>query len=159
MDLSAHPILNLRSRIDYAFDEFFAGFPWDVVPATFPAADALCELQSPFSPFGPHLDINENEDAFGITVEVPGLNEEDLEIYVSDGVLTISGDKTERRERSDPHYHRAERVFGSFCRRFRLSDEVDWDRIEATVENGVLELRLPKRTRGRKTRSIQIEPK
>jgi HSP20 family protein len=103
------------------------------------------------------LEIGETEDAFEITVEVPGLGEEDLEIYISDGVLTIGGHRTEERRDAERFYHRTERAFGSFCRRFRLSDEVDQDRIEATIENGVLGLHLPKRAPRKRIRTIEIE--
>jgi HSP20 family protein len=128
-----------------------------MVHAQFPGTDVIGELHSPFGPFGPRLNIGETRNAYEITVEVPGMGEDDLDIYVSDDVLTISGHKTRTEERSDLHYHRSERAYGSFCRRFRLSDAVEQDKIEATIEQGVLRLSLPKRTPTRKLRNIEIE--
>jgi HSP20 family protein len=94
----------------------------------------------------PPVDIREEENAIVVHAELPGTKAEDVQVEVERGVLTIRG---ERRFTSDEttqkQYRRVERYYGAFERSFSLPSEVDADSVEAKLENGVLEVRVPKR--------------
>ncbi|MFW5947668.1 MAG: Hsp20/alpha crystallin family protein [Gemmatimonadota bacterium] len=94
----------------------------------------------------PAADVMENSDAIRVTLELPGMTAEDIEVNLENNLLTVSGEKQEERTESDRNtrWHVSERRFGRFSRSFVLPREVDHDAIEAHFENGVLELRIPK---------------
>ena len=92
----------------------------------------------------PRVDVIEREKEYCIKAEMPGLSEKDVEVTVSDGRLTIRGEKKEERQEEKENYYLSERSYGSFQRSFQLPDTVDKDKIEATSKNGVLTIRLPK---------------
>ena len=90
------------------------------------------------------LDVAETEDAFKIDASVPGINPNDIEITLSDNVLTIKGEIEERREEEEAQWHLRERRFGAFQRSITLPTPVDADAIEANYVDGVLKLNVPK---------------
>ena len=94
--------------------------------------------------WAPALDISERKDAYVVTVEVPGVNADDLDITLEDGLLTIQGERQFTSESSEQQYHRVERRYGSFRRSITLPSQVQADAIEASFENGVLEVVVPK---------------
>ena len=94
--------------------------------------------------WAPALDISERKDAYVVTVEVPGVNADDLDITLEDGLLTIQGERHVTSESSEQQYHRVERRYGSFRRSITLPSHVQADAIEASFENGVLEVVVPK---------------
>lgn len=103
----------------------------------------------------PAVDFEEQDDKYLLSVEVPGMKADDVEIDVTDGVLRISGEKrTKSEEDKDDGRSFRERSYGRFFRSLRLPDNVDHDAIDASYEDGVLELTLPKseedETRSRK---------
>jgi len=103
----------------------------------------------------PAMDLVEAEDAFVLRADLPGLTQDDVKIELEDNVLTVSGErKTEHEERKEGYY-RVERGFGRFQRQLTLPDGVDADAIKANVDNGVLEVRIPKPEQ-RKPRKITI---
>lgn len=89
----------------------------------------------------PKMDISEEEDKYFVSVDIPGLTKDDISIKAESGVIKIEG---ERKEERKGKYHYAERAFGRFMRIFSLPDDVDSEQIVAKVNNGVLELQLPK---------------
>jgi HSP20 family protein len=92
----------------------------------------------------PAMDLVEAENDFVLRADLPGLSEDDVKIEVEDNVLTISGErKSEHEERKDGYY-RFERAYGAFRRTLALPEGVDPEQINATVENGVLEVHIPK---------------
>lgn len=91
-----------------------------------------------------HLNEAENDEAYHITLELPGMDEKDVDVALSDGLLTIRGEKQQEDEEKDKDYFRKERVFGSFRRTLRLPGEVDESKIEASFKRGVLTIDLPK---------------
>ena len=94
----------------------------------------------------PAVDIKENSERFVITADIPGVEPEDIEVTMNDGVLTIRGErKLETQEEGDNGYRRVERVYGSFYRRFTLPDTADAEAISANGKHGVLEVVIPKR--------------
>jgi HSP20 family protein len=79
-----------------------------------------------------------------VTVEVPGINPDDLDITLEDGLLTIQGERQFTQESTEQQWHRVERRYGSFRRSITLPSQVQADAIEASFENGVLEVVVPK---------------
>jgi len=101
--------------------------------------------------FVPPLDIAETDDAYIVSVELPGIDPESVELSIEDGVLDIKGTKSVEKDEKT-RWHRTERRLGEFARQIRLPNEVDAEAVEAESRHGVLAIRLPKRaeTRGRK---------
>ena len=92
----------------------------------------------------PAVDIKEEDDAFLIVADIPGVDPKDIEVHMDNGVLTIKGEKeTESKDERDG-YKRVERSFGSFYRRFSLPDTADPEKISAKSNHGVLEVRIAK---------------
>jgi HSP20 family protein len=92
----------------------------------------------------PAMDLVEADGQLVLKADLPGLTEDDVQIEVSDNVLTVSGErKSEHVDRKEGFY-RMERAFGSFSRSLTLPEGVDSDRIEASFDNGVLEVKIPK---------------
>ena len=91
------------------------------------------------------VDIREEDDAFYVDAEVPGLSAEDVKIDVEKNVLTLSGERKVEKEETEGTFRRVERQYGSFSRSFSLPETVDTDSISAAMPAGVLALRLPKK--------------
>ncbi len=91
------------------------------------------------------VDIREEDDAFYVDAEVPGLKAEDVKVDVEKNVLTLSGERNVEKEETEGTYRRVERQYGSFSRSFTLPETVDTDNISADLKDGVLALRLPKK--------------
>jgi HSP20 family protein len=106
----------------------------------------------------PAVDVAETDKAYEIKAELPGLDEKNIEVKVANGVLSIKGEKQEEREEKDKDYYRRERSFGSFERSFRLPDDIEQDKIDATFKNGVLSVVLPKSAEAQKqAKKIEIK--
>src|SRR6266508_5039334 len=96
------------------------------------------------SAWAPALDIAERKDAYLVTVELPGVKLDDLEITLEDGLLTIQGERHVTNDTSDQNFHRVERRYGTFRRSITLPAHVMADEVEATIEDGVLRILVPK---------------
>lgn len=119
------PVFGLRREIDRLFEDTFG-------------RDAS-------STWTPSVDVRENQNEVRLDVELPGINPEDVEITTENGVLTVRGEKnTERKEDDNDRYHVIERSYGSFVRSFQLPPGLDEGRIEATADNGILSIHIPK---------------
>jgi HSP20 family protein len=106
--------------------------------------------------WAPALDISERKDAYVVTVEVPGVSPDDLDITLEDGLLTIQGERQFTQESTEQQYHRVERRYGSFRRSITLPSQVQAETIEASFENGVLEVVVPKAEEA-KPRKISVK--
>jgi HSP20 family protein len=106
----------------------------------------------------PALDIKETEDRFEVTVDLPGIRSEDVDVTFEDGTLTIRGQREFSREEGEGQYHRIERSYGSFARSVRLPRVADAERIEASFDSGVLTVAVPKREEA-KARTIEVKAK
>jgi HSP20 family protein len=107
--------------------------------------------------FAPALDIAERTDAYLVTVELPGVKLDDLEITLEDGLLTIQGERQFTSESSEQQYHRVERSSGAFRRSITLPAHVMADAVEASMEDGVLRILVPKAEEAKPMR-IQVNP-
>lgn len=94
--------------------------------------------------FVPAMDVKETETAIEVEIEVAGLKPEEIEVSLSGDMLTVKGEKKERREESKEGYRLVERRFGSFQRSFRLPAAVERDKVEAIQKDGLLRLSIPK---------------
>jgi HSP20 family protein len=92
----------------------------------------------------PRLDVSEDDKAFHIDVELPGLSDKDISVTVADRVLTISGEKKEEKEKKEKDVFRSERAYGSFRRVLELPSAVDAGKIAAKFKDGVLRIEAPK---------------
>lgn len=151
----------LRDEIDRVFEEFDKGL------GRWPCPGRLLDLEPFFEPFRrlepiwagkqPTADVIESEAEFRITAEMPGIDEKDIDVTVSDGMLTIRGEKSEAKEEEKKDYHVSERRFGSFRRSFALPKTADIDKVQATMKNGVLSVTLPKMAASMETeRKVEV---
>ena len=138
-----HPLDSLRREVDQLFEDF-----------------GLRSLRAPFGRSGvdlepfwhgeiafgkvPAVDFVDNEKAYVVTAELPGMAESDVDVKFSDGTLTIRGEKKEEKEEKKKDYYLSERRYGSFRRTFQVPHGVDAEKIEAKFANGVLTVNLPK---------------
>jgi HSP20 family protein len=105
--------------------------------------------------FIPPVDIYEDEQSIVLKLEVPGIEEKDLDIRVENNVLMVRGERKFEQEEKEENFHRVERRYGSFTRQFTLPNTVDTDNVQADLHNGVLRLRLAKRAEA-KPKQIKV---
>jgi HSP20 family protein len=104
----------------------------------------------------PAMDLVETEDHFVLKADLPGLSESDVNVEVEDNVLTLSGERKAEHEDKREGYVRVERSFGSFRRSLTLPEGIDPEAVQASFDNGVLEVRIPK-PEERKPRKVAIQ--
>jgi len=128
--MSVGPAIGLRHEIDRLFDDAFGG-------GTFARRGTS---------WAPPVDIGEDEKELTISVELPGVSPDRVEITAEHGVLTIRGEKSEVKKEGDEtaRYHTVERTYGSFTRSFQLPAGLDEGKITAGYEHGVLTVHVPK---------------
>jgi HSP20 family protein len=98
----------------------------------------------------PVLDLSETNNELVVKCEVPGMDPKDIDISLSDGMLTIKGEKKQEREENEENYHLVERTYGTFTRSVQLPKGVQHDKVNASYKNGVLNIVLPKSEEARK---------
>lgn len=108
------------------------------------------------SAFRPPVDLEETDDCFLISMDLPGMDEKDIQINVDNGRLSIRGERIRENKEDSGRYRRFERSSGSFERSFMLPQQIDEGKIQARFENGVLEVLIPK-SEVAKPRSVKIE--
>ena len=152
------PLSMLRDDIDRAFDRMFKDWPRFgglTTPDFFGG-----EVFGKTSAIAPRVDVSEDDQAYEITAEMPGVEEKDVEVTVKDDRLTLRGEKKSEKEEKKKDYHMTERSYGSFERSFRLPGNVDAENIKAEFAKGVLTLTLPKTAEAKaKERKIAIKAK
>ena len=120
------PMFGLRREIDRLFDDTFFG-------------------RGTGATWHPAVDIRESSKELRLDIELPGMQEDDIEIEVENGTLTIRGEKSaERKEGEEGRFHLVERTYGSFQRSFQLPQGVDEKQIQAEFDKGVLHISIPK---------------
>ena len=105
--------------------------------------------------FVPPVDIYEDEHSIQLKLEVPGIEEKDLDVKVENNVLTVSGERKFEKEQKEENFHRIERRYGSFTRSFTLPNTVDTESISADYSSGVLSVKLGKRAEA-KPKQIKV---
>jgi len=104
----------------------------------------------------PAVDVRETGDSLVLSMEIPGIDPETVDIAVENNSLTVSGERTFDSAEEGENYHRVERAFGSFARSFRLPNRFEAESIDARSRHGVLTLVIPKREEA-KPRSIKVQ--
>jgi HSP20 family protein len=107
--------------------------------------------------WAPALDISERKDAYLVTVELPGVKLDDLQITMEGSLLTIQGERHVANDSSEQQFHRIERRYGAFRRSITLPAHVMADMVEASFEDGVLQIVVPKAEEA-KPKRIQVRP-
>ena len=155
------PMAGLRGDMDQMIGRFFPqGWPqmgmgslMDFEPLRGEAGMKLGSMLH-----GVKADISETDTEYEISVELPGIDEKDIEIDVSEGMLTMNAEKREEREEKKKNYHLTERSFGSVKRSFRVPEGVDVSKIKADFSKGVLQVMLPKTKEAKaKQRKIPVK--
>ncbi|MBL6852101.1 MAG: Hsp20/alpha crystallin family protein [Alphaproteobacteria bacterium] len=137
------PFSSFRQEMDRLFDDFFA-------PARTSAPGNGGSL------LRPSIEMNEDDKAYHVTAELPGLDMKDISLDMRENTLSISGEKKSEKTEGT---HYTERTYGRFERVIGLPQEVDADKVSASFKNGVLTIDLPKNPKAQdKTRRIEIKP-
>jgi HSP20 family protein len=152
--------LDLREEIDHLFDRAFHG--WPRFGGLLSEWEPFREMESVFgrvpSRRFPHADIKERDKDYKVSIELPGVSSEDFDLTITDDTLTVKGEKKSEQEKEEKGYHVTERSYGRFERSFRLPEEVNTDKVDASFDKGVLQITLPKRPEAqRKTRKISVK--
>lgn len=141
-------LMALREEVDNVFDNFFSGFSLSPFARRPFDMDPFRRVEDAFSGFGKltlKADVKETDKAFTVTAELPGVAENDVDVTVTDGVMTISAEKKEETVKDEENVHVSERHYGSVKRSFTLPDAANLDKAKATFKNGVLSVELPKK--------------
>jgi HSP20 family protein len=104
----------------------------------------------------PAVDVQETDKEYAIKVDLPEVKKEDVKVEVADGAVTIQGERRQEKEEKGKRFHRVERQYGQFMRRFALPGEVDAGKVQAEFKDGVLRVTLPK-TAAAKARSVEVK--
>jgi HSP20 family protein len=133
-DFFTRDVESLHRGLDRLFEDMWGGRPGtSLLPELWSGRDVV-----------PQLDVTEDDNAFHVTIELPGLDEKDVNVSLADRVLTISGEKKAEKEEKEKNAYRRERAYGSFRRVLEIPAEVDAQRIEAKFKKGILAIDLPK---------------
>ncbi len=138
-------LTTLRERMNRLFEEAYSsrGEEKDLVAST----------------WNPSVDIYETENELVMKAELPGIDENDIELKIEDSTLTLKGDRKFEKETKEENYHRIERAYGSFYRSFTLPRNIDQDKIKAESENGILKVTLPKKAELKPKKVKILKPK
>lgn len=160
-DKEYHPILALREEVDELFDRFFSNVSFGKFGKGLAEIEPLRHLEDSFINFGkmaPRADVSETDTAYKVVTELPGMSEDDIEISFGDGILSITGEKTEEKKEEKENFHLSERRYGSVKRVFSIPVGIKTDKITASFNNGVLDIEMPKlpKTETEDIRKIKI---
>ncbi|MGB9118258.1 Hsp20/alpha crystallin family protein [Bradyrhizobium sp.] len=133
----------LRDQVDRLFHDFQTGFIQNPFFRPLPDIEAFWRRDLGFN-VTPAMDIVEKDKAFEVTAELPGLDAKNIDLQLSDGMLTIKGEKQEEKEEKTKDRYVSERRYGSFRRSLQIPGSVDTNKIEANFKSGVLTVTLPK---------------
>jgi len=140
-----NPYAVLRRDIDSLFDNFLRGVDTEF-------------FGSGSGVFTPKADVRENDKELRVTIELPGMDEKDIDLSLSGDMLTIRGEKKEEQEDKGKDYFRLERSYGSFSRTIPLPVEVESGKIDAYFKKGVLTITLPKSVKAiSETKKIEVK--
>lgn len=146
------PLADLHREVDRLFDDFMGDFRPLRSRGGFSGADE--------SELAPRVDVCETDKEFQVTADLPGIDEKDIDVTLSDGILTIKAERKAEKEEKDEKksYHRIERSYGRYTRAIPLPGEVDENRVKADFTKGVLTIRMPKSEQARsKVKKISIK--
>jgi len=153
-----HPLEGLRREVDRLFQSFDHDFKLSSFPRfTQNLAPSMSDMRWMWTT-GPAVDFAETDNAYEISMELPGLDDKSIEVKLSNGGLVVKGEKRVKKEEKNKDYFLHERHYGSFERAFRVPNGVDIEKIDATFKNGVLMVTLPKTVEAQKQeKKIEIK--
>jgi len=131
----------LQDRINRVFRDSYSGAGQDEALTT--------------SSFAPAVDVYEDEHKVSLKIEVPGIDEKDIDVRVENNTLTVHGERKIEKEEKEENYRRVERQYGSFTRTFTLPTTVDTENVSANYDKGVLKITLPKKAEA-KPKQIKV---
>ena len=129
-----HPFYGLQREMNRLFEDFSRGF--DIAP--------FGTMSERMRAFAPSIDVKEDDKEISVLAELPGMDEKDIEVHLTDNALTLKGEKKEEKEEKGKDYYHMERTYGSFNRVIPLPQGIDTKKVNATFKKGVLTIRLPK---------------
>src|SRR5947199_6622700 len=132
-------LASLQNRVNSIFQDYGRG--QDELTAT--------------SSFVPAVDVYEDEHKVTLKLEIPGINQDDVDIRLENNTLTVRGERKFEKEEKEENFHRIERRYGSFARSFTLPNTLDTENVQAHYENGVLKIELSKRAEA-KPKQIKV---
>lgn len=138
------PLLHLHREIDRVFDDVFHDFPF----STRSLGRSLSSL-APSSWLKPTMDIAANDKEYTVTVELPGVEENDVQLELEGDTLRIRGEKKQEKEEKENDFYRVERSYGSFQRMLTLPDDSDQANIGAKFSKGILTVNIPRKATSR----------
>jgi len=147
---------SFHDEMDRLFDRFAGGFGMPSLRRWFNTEPAW-NYESSFSFPSPAVDVTEDDKGYKITAELAGLEEKDVNVTVTGGMLTIKGEKSYEKDEKNKNRHVSERAYGSFQRSFALPEGVDADKISADMAKGVLTVTLPKTAQAAKQQKIEVK--
>src|ERR1700689_3044202 len=136
-----HEFSTLQDRVNRLFRESYNAAGNDESLAT--------------STFAPAVDVYEDEHKVTLKIEVPGIDEKDIDVRVENNTLTVHGERKIEKEEKEENYRRVERQYGSFTRTFTLPQTVDSENVSANYDKGVLKISLPKKAEA-KPKQIKV---
>lgn len=146
---SLNPLSEFHREVDRLFDSAFKNFGF---PSLFENPAFANE-----SFFRPQVDIAGDEKAYEISLDVPGMQQENLSIEVQGDSLIVKGEKQESSERKEKQFYRTERTYGTFQRTLALPNDANADAIQASLKDGVLRLTVPRvKVEGKEAKRITI---
>jgi len=131
----------LQDRINRVFRDSYSGTGQDEALTT--------------SSFAPAVDVYEDEHKVSLKIEVPGIDEKDIDVRVENNTLTVHGERKIEKEEKEENYRRVERQYRSFTRTFTLPTTVDTENVSANYDKGVLKITLPKKAEA-KPKQIKV---
>jgi len=137
---TSDPVRHLHSEIDRLFNEAFRGFPERSLFGDWSSNRVWPELSS--VALKPNLDIKDSEENYIISVEIPGVAREDVDLEINGNTLTIRGEKRQEKKEERENYHCVERSYGSFERVLTLPRDANPDSIDANFKDGVLTINV-----------------
>jgi HSP20 family protein len=138
---------SFRDEMDRLFDRFGNGFGFPSLRRMFDIEPAW---RSSFTFSMPAIDMSEDEKAYKISAELPGIDAKDIDVSMSGDMLVLKGEKRQEKKEKDKNYHFSERAYGSFQRAFELPASVDRGKVAADFSKGVLTITLPKTAEAQK---------
>jgi HSP20 family protein len=144
--VQVHPLIAMQREMNRVFEDFSRGF--DAWP-----------LSERFGTFNPSMNVAETDASVQVTIELPGLDEKDIEVSLTKDSLTIRGEKKEEKAENTKSYSHLERTYGSFSRTIPLPCEVNEDKVNASFKRGILTVTLPKSGQAlQETKKIPVRP-
>lgn len=141
------PFVTFQDQMNRMFDSVFQSTGLEPFGASLERWDA----------FSPRVDVTETDKEIKVSAELPGLEEQDIDVALTRNVLTINGQKRQEREQKGQNCVRTERSYGSFRRSIPLPAEVDANKVDAEFRNGVLTVILPKTEKVEARKKIQVK--